>query len=116
MNHLLMCDTEAVFTDDGDPQPRSSVFVECLDINCDCHGDFILHDHEIAEYIERAEEAQAELKKLLAEAEEHRTRYTEQNSKDGDPYWRGRRDEAGHFRDKLQKILDLLHVKEEKHE
>ena len=42
---------------------------------------------------------------LLLEMEERRTRYTEQNAKDGDPYQRGRRDEAGHFRDKLLKIL-----------
>ncbi len=47
-----------------------------------------------------------ELLDLLSEMEEHRTRYTEQNAKDGDPYWRGRRDEAGHFRDKLKAILD----------
>ena len=46
-----------------------------------------------------------ELLTLLLEMEEHRIRYTERNAKDGDPYWRGRRDEAGYFRDKLLKIL-----------
>lgn len=46
------------------------------------------------------------LAQLLQEMEEHRKRYTEENAKDGNDYWRGRRDEAGYFRDKLQAIFD----------
>ena len=43
--------------------------------------------------------------KLLITAEEHRTRYANENAKDGNEYWKGRRDEAGFFRDKLVAIL-----------
>ena len=103
--HVLITDAEVIFTDDGEPQPRQSVFVECLDMQCECEGKFILHDSEISDYIESAEVMKKKLVDLLAEMEEHRKRYTEENAKDGDPYWRGRRDEAGHFRDKLKTIL-----------
>lgn len=54
--HDLIVDTEMVHTNDGPPQPRSSNFVECLDLNCEwCHGNLILHDNEIAEYINKLE-------------------------------------------------------------
>lgn len=54
--HDLIVDTELVHTDDGEPQPRSSNFVECLDMNCKwCHGNFIIRDNEIADFINNAE-------------------------------------------------------------
>ena len=77
-------------------------------------GKFILHDHEISDYIENAEVMKKQVLELLAEMEEHRTRYTEENVKDGNPYWRGRRDEAGHFRDKLNSILNHSRTDNEK--
>ena len=54
--HDLIVDTELIHTDDGEPQPRSSNFVECLDMNCEwCHGDLIILDNEIANFINNAE-------------------------------------------------------------
>jgi hypothetical protein len=48
----------------------------------------------------------ADIEKLKQEAEEHRARYYEYAGRKGyggqtDDYWRGRRDEAGYFRDKF---------------
>ena len=84
--HVLICDAEAVFTEDGPPQPRSSVFVECLDVTCECKGKFILRGDEISDYIDKSEELLKNLNELLKEMEEHRSRYTNENAKNGDPY------------------------------
>jgi hypothetical protein len=49
--HDLIIDTEVVFTNDGEPQPRSSIFLECLSYENDCGCSFILRDNEIIDYI-----------------------------------------------------------------
>lgn len=50
-----------------------------------------------------------ELNQLAEEAERHRIDYN-QRSRDTDQphYWRGRRDEAGHFRDKIIALMESL--------
>ncbi len=50
------------------------------------------------------------IKALLEEAEQHRVEYTKrstipQASAEAFGYWKGRRDEAGYFRDKLTELL-----------
>ena len=51
--HEFYLDAEIVFTDDGDPQPRQSIFMECFsgDKHRDCS--FFLRDHEIIDYINK---------------------------------------------------------------
>jgi hypothetical protein len=50
-----------------------------------------------------------ELNKLAEEAENHRIDYNLRSRDTEQPhYWRGRRDEAGHFRDKLVALMESL--------
>ena len=57
------------------------------------------------------EELKTKLEKLLQEAESHRADYNSRlpeaikASGESFGYWKGRRDEAGHFRDRLAAIL-----------
>lgn len=48
----------------------------------------------------------AALEALAIEAEEHRAEYEGRAGINRDSYWQGRRDEAGHYRDKLRDALD----------
>jgi len=43
--------TEPVFTYDGEPQPRESIFLECLAGDKARSCDFIIRDGEIIKYI-----------------------------------------------------------------
>lgn len=56
--HDLIVGTEMIHTDDGEPQPRQSMFVECADMNCECGGKFFLRDNEIDDFISKACDAQ----------------------------------------------------------
>ena len=55
-----------------------------------------------------------EIKKLLAEAEAHRVDYNKRlpeaikASSESFGYWKGRHDEAGHFRDRITAILNAI--------
>ena len=49
--HDFILDTEVVFTDDGEPQPRSTIFLECLSYENECGCSFVLRDYEIVNYI-----------------------------------------------------------------
>lgn len=47
-NHDLIIDEEVVFSEDGEPQPRGTIFLECIS---DDLCSFILRDYEIIDYI-----------------------------------------------------------------
>ena len=49
--HDFYLDSEVVFTDDGEPQPRSSIFLECFAGDKHRMCPFILRDYEIVDYI-----------------------------------------------------------------
>jgi hypothetical protein len=50
-----------------------------------------------------------ELMKLAEEADRHRIDYNQRSRDTEQPhYWRGRRDEAGHFRDRFLSLLESL--------
>lgn len=51
----------------------------------------------------------SELMKIATEAEGHRIEYDRRSRDTEQPhYWRGRRDEAGHFRDRILTLLESL--------
>jgi hypothetical protein len=55
------------------------------------------------------EKVYEELLKLSEEAERHRIEYNQRSIDTKEThYWRGRRDEAGHFRDRLIALLESL--------
>ena len=50
-----------------------------------------------------------ELMKLSEEADRHRIDYNQRSRDTEQPYyWRGRRDEAGHFRDRIVALIESL--------
>lgn len=51
-NHEFLLDTELIHTNDGPPQPRRSIFLECVNYkDCECGGKFILRDNQIIDHI-----------------------------------------------------------------
>jgi hypothetical protein len=51
----------------------------------------------------------SELMRLATEAEKHRIEYDQRSRDTEQPhYWRGRRDEAGHFRDRIVALIESL--------
>lgn len=68
--HDFLLDIESVHTDDGEPQPRESIFLECVEC------DYIVRDYDIVRVIENAEmefrNLQVRYERLLARCERQR--------------------------------------------
>ena len=67
----------------------------------------IVNGEQIANELNALTRRLEAIKKLGQEAESHRVDYHTRSIDTEQPhYWKGRRDEAGHFRDKIYEILE----------